>query len=81
MITFDFYIKNKVTGDYEQVNGNDKPSVSVTPLTTEDLLDEALDQAFIILSNTQIEVIEPTTEVKVVIHQDGQESVEKYYIV
>ena len=75
MITFDFYIKNKVTGDYEQVNG------TVTPLTTEDLLDEALDQAFIILSNTQIEVIEPTTEVKVVIHQDGQADVEKYYIV
>lgn len=75
MITFDFYIKNKVTGIYEQVNG------TVTPLTTEDLLDEALDQAFIILSNTQIEVIEPTTEVKVVIHQDGQADVEKYYIV
>ncbi len=81
MITFDFHIKNKVTGIYEQVNGNDKPSVSVTPLTTEDLLDEALDQAFIVIANTQIEVIEPTTEVKVVIHQEGQADVEKYYIV
>lgn len=75
MITFDFYIKNKVTGDYEKIDG------TVTPLTTEDLLDEALDQAFIVLSNTQIEVIEPSTEVKVVIHQEGQADVEKYYIV
>ena len=75
MITFDFYIKNKVTGDYEKTDG------TVTPLTTEDLLDEALDQAFIVLSNTQIEVIEPSTEVKAVIHQEGEADVEKYYIV
>ena len=75
MITFDFYIKNKVTGIYEQVNG------TVIPLTTEDLLDEALDQAFIVIANTKIEVIESTTEVKVVIHQEGQADVEKYYIV
>ncbi len=72
MITFDLYIKNKTTGIYEKVNG------TVTPLTTEDLLDEALDQAFIVLENT---TIEPSTEVKIVIHQEGEEDVEKYYIV
>lgn len=75
MITFDFYIKNKVTGVYEKIDG------TVTPLTTEELLDEALDQAFIVIANTQKELIEPTTEVKVVIHQEGQADVEKYYIV
>lgn len=76
MITFDFYIKNKITGKYEElVDG------TVQPLTTEDLLDEALDQAFVVIANTQIEAIEPTTEVKVVIHQEGQADVEKYYII
>ncbi len=75
MITFDFYIKNKITGVYEKIDG------TVTPLTTEDLLDEALDQAFIVIANTQKELIEPTTEVKIVIHQEGQADVEKYYIV
>lgn len=75
MITFDLYIKNKITGVYEKIDG------TVTPLTTEDLLDEALDQAFIVVANTQKELIEPTTEVKVVIHQVGQADVEKYYIV
>lgn len=75
MITFDLYIKNKTTGDYELASG------TVTPLTTEDLLDEALDQAFIVLSNSEIESIPPSTEVKVVIHQDGEADIEKYYIV
>ncbi len=75
MITFDLYIKNKTTGIYEKANG------TVTPLTTEDLLDEALDQAFVVLENTPIETIEPSTEVKIVIHQEGKEDVEKYYIV
>jgi hypothetical protein len=75
MITFDLYIKNKITGVYEQIDG------TVTPLTTEDLLDKALEQAFIVIANTQKELIEPTTEVKVVIHQVGQADVEKYYIV
>lgn len=76
MITFDFFIKNKITGKYEElVDG------TVQPLTTEDLLDEALDQAFVVIANTQIEAIEPTTEVKVAIHQEGQVYVEKYYIV
>lgn len=75
MITYDLYIKNKVTGKYEKVDG------SVTPLTTESLLDEALDQAFVVIDNTTIETIEPTTEVKIVIHQEGKEDVEKYYVV
>lgn len=75
MITFDLYIKNKITGVYEKIDG------TVTPLTTEDLLDEALDQAFIVIANTQKELIEPTTEVKIVIHQVGQADVEKYHIV
>jgi Tfp pilus assembly ATPase PilU len=75
MITFDLYIKNKITGVYEKIDG------TVTPLTTEDLLDEALDQAFVVIANTKVEIFEPTTEVKIVIHQVGQADVEKYYIV
>lgn len=75
MITYDLYIKSKVTGEYELIDG------TVTPLTTEDLLDEELDQAFIVLSNSTIESILPTTEVKVLIHQDGEADIEKYYIV
>ncbi|MBQ8545518.1 MAG: hypothetical protein IJ437_01095 [Clostridia bacterium] len=74
MITFDFYVKNRAIGNYEKIDG------TVTPLTTEDLLDKALDQAFIVLENTTIETIEPSTEVKIVIHQEGKEDVEKYYI-
>ena len=50
MITFDFCIKNKITGIYEKVDG------TVQPLTTEDLLDEALDQAFVVIANTQIAI-------------------------
>lgn len=75
MITFDFYIKNKITGVYEPIDG------TVTPLTTEELLDEALDRAFIVLANTTIERIAPDTDVKIVIHQEGQADIEKYYIV
>ena len=75
MIDFQFYIKNKVTGIYEELKGE------VTPLTTEDLLDEALDQAFLVIANTNAELIEPTTEVKLVISQSGKAPVTKYYIV
>ena len=75
MITFQLYLKNRIKGTYNPAEGE------VTPLTTEELLDEALDQAFLVLTNSNIEIIEPTTEVKVIISQIGKASVEKYYIV
>ena len=75
MIDFQLELKDKITGIYEAIEGE------VTPLTTEELLDEALDQAFLVLTNSNIEIIEPTTEVRVIISQTGKASVEKYYIV
>ncbi|MBO5356287.1 MAG: hypothetical protein J6A95_00840 [Clostridia bacterium] len=69
--------------DYESKEAEDnyvlKGEVAL-PITTEELLDEELDRAFVVLNNDTTELYPPNTEVKIVIEQ-GEETKEFYYIV